>query len=78
MHRKGINMRYLGMLAELVEVEGPKMDYGTVTKVDSELALNALKVCLSDSVLCILPDFSAMTTANAPARDGLALRQAHP
>lgn len=45
LHRKGINMRYLGMLASMVESDGPTTDFGAdIRKVDSTFALAAFKV----------------------------------
>lgn len=46
MHRKGINMRYLGMLADVAERQGPTLEYPVGTnKADVEFGLRALKVC---------------------------------
>ncbi|GAA5828024.1 hypothetical protein JCM11251_005695 [Rhodosporidiobolus azoricus] len=44
LHRKGINMRYLGLLADKIEKEGDKVDYGKdQTKNDAEYTLKLLK-----------------------------------
>ncbi|GAA6033662.1 hypothetical protein JCM8097_004371 [Rhodosporidiobolus ruineniae] len=44
LHRKGINMRYLGLLADKIEKEGDKVDYGKQqSKGEAEFALNLLK-----------------------------------
>ena len=42
LHRKGINMRYLGMLANLVDSKGPELEFGRTTKHDAQLALAGL------------------------------------
>lgn len=44
-HRKGINLRYLGMLADKIDSEGASLDFGAqITKEESTLALKVLKV----------------------------------
>lgn len=45
MHRKGINMRYLGALVELIDTKGPEMEYAkNVRKDEIEFVLRHLKV----------------------------------
>lgn len=53
MHRKGINMRYLGMLADLVEREGANYDYGKrIEKAEIDVELKAFKVSPYRSSYC--------------------------
>lgn len=42
MHRKGINMRYLGILADLVDNKGSELDFGRTNKQEAQLALAGL------------------------------------
>ncbi|GAA5919909.1 hypothetical protein JCM6882_005487 [Rhodosporidiobolus microsporus] len=53
LHRKGINMRYLGLLADKIEKEGDKIDYGKgQSKNDAEYTLKLLKhTLLSEMVI---------------------------
>lgn len=47
MHRKGINMRYLGLLAEKIDSEGPKIEISpnsSTLKEDVDASLKILKV----------------------------------
>lgn len=45
MHRKGINVRYLGLLAKAVDQDGPTLDYGkNATKDEIAFGLKGFKV----------------------------------
>lgn len=54
MHRKGINMRYLGMMVDLIDTEGETLSYKDAKKPDIVFALTALKVS-SSYLLFFLP-----------------------
>jgi protein TIF31 len=65
LHRKGINMRYLGMLASMVETDGPTTDFGAETrKEDNTFALAAFKVslCVSLPAITLLTSIRSQKT----------------
>lgn len=81
MHRKGINMRYLGVVTDLVEQEFAKTTFGEILIADAHFTLRAFKVgSFSNSRFKTsptdVPNFSILV--NSSARDGLASLQAHP
>lgn len=74
LHRKGINMRYIGLLAEKIEKESNEFDFGTGTSKNEALhSLELLKVSSTPLDACIISSeltAFAHLIAYSPFRDG--------